>query len=499
MNNSRSLQDLHARILLIGLLFCGSVVLSMAAVSSLLLRRQIILPTKNITEVMKKVSDGHTDIAIPFQDQKDELGEMARAVEQFRMGLLELRELELETRKLQAQNEETRRQAEETRALEAQNRERDLAETQTAVQALELAVAALSQGNLTYRIEADLPPVGASLKHNFNLAIATLEEAMAILVSNTHGMKSAAGEVSQAADDLSKRTEHQAATLEETAAALDEITATVRKTAEGAKQANSVVTAARSDAAKSSEIVSSAVGAMGQISESASQIGQIIGVIDEIAFQTNLLALNAGVEAARAGDAGRGFAVVASEVRALAQRSAGAAKEIKGLIQTSNTHVDNGVELVGQTGAALQRISSQISDITVLVSEIAASAQEQATGLSQVNTAVNQMDQVTQQNAAMVEQSTAASHHFAREAAELARLISNFQIGNDVAKHHEHAPVKSRFASKQRTAPRQRSAPDSNASLFSRTSLKSSSAIQLKPVSQTETSRHSEEDGWEEF
>jgi len=191
-----------------------------------------------------------------------------------------------------------------------------------------------------------------------------------------------------------------------------------------------VVQGARGDAETSGIVVRDAVAAMSAIEQSAQQISQIIGVIDEIAFQTNLLALNAGVEAARAGDAGRGFAVVASEVRALAQRSAEAAKEIKTLISASTAQVASGVQLVGQTGEALQRIVGRVAEIDGLVSEISASAQEQATGLQQVNTAVNQMDQVTQQNAAMVEQSTAASHSLSQEAESLASSVSRFRIGD---------------------------------------------------------------------
>jgi len=222
---------------------------------------------------------------------------------------------------------------------------------------------------------------------------------------------------------------------------------------------------------------------MGKIEQSAKEISQIISVIDEIAFQTNLLALNAGVEAARAGDAGRGFAVVASEVRALAQRSAEAAKEIKTLISASAREVDAGVDLVGQTGQALQRIVTQIAEINGVVAEISASAGEQSTGLHQVNSAVNQMDQVTQQNAAMVEQSTAASHALAREAEELARLISRFQVGDAGAVRADHRPAVS-------AAPRAH-AGASSASASAPAYSRAATARKLEP--------QAEEEGWEEF
>jgi len=226
----------------------------------------------------------------------------------------------------------------------------------------------------------------------------------------------------------------------------------VRKTAEGAGQARDAVGTARGDAERSGAVVRDAVSAMSEIENSAQQISQIIGVIDEIAFQTNLLALNAGVEAARAGDAGRGFAVVASEVRALAQRSADAAKEIKTLISASSQQVDRGVSLVGETGKVLERILTQVTQINGVVTEIAASAQEQATGLQQVNTAVNQMDQVTQQNAAMVEQATAASHALASEAETLARLISRFELGNAQQTAHRPQPSPGRKSAGARSA-----------------------------------------------
>jgi len=217
--------------------------------------------------------------------------------------------------------------------------------------------------------------------------------------------------------------------LEETAAALDEITTAVKKSAEGAAHARQVVATADQDAKNSALVMRQAVEAMQAIAKSSTQISQIIGVIDEIAFQTNLLALNAGVEAARAGEAGRGFAVVASEVRALAQRSAEAAKEIKGLISNSTVQVESGVKLVAETGQSLERIMTQVADINSVVGDIAASAQEQATGLQQVNTAINQMDQTTQQNAAMVEETTAAGHSLSQETGQLNELVGQFRIG----------------------------------------------------------------------
>ncbi len=327
----------------------------------------------------------------------------------------------------------------ERKAAEAERAER-AAEQNHVVTSLASGLKQLAEGNLTARLSAPFAADYEQLRTDFNEAMTSLQGAMKTIVTNAGGIRSGAGEISQASDDLSRRTEQQAASLEETAAALDEITATVRKTAEGAKQANNVVVTTRSDAEASGQVVRETVAAMAEIEKSSKQISQIIGVIDEIAFQTNLLALNAGVEAARAGDAGRGFAVVASEVRALAQRSSEAAKEIKGLISASSQHVETGVDLVGEAGKALQGIVNKVSEISGLVSEIAASAQEQSTALVQVNTAINQMDQVTQQNAAMVEQSTAASHSLTQEAEELMGLVARFQTGAAVAQAG-HAPA----------------------------------------------------------
>ncbi|MET4682808.1 methyl-accepting chemotaxis protein [Brevundimonas faecalis] len=323
-----------------------------------------------------------------------------------------------------AEQESARR---ETARLEAEAAQNALVET------LAANLSRLSDGDLRARIDQDLSGAHGRVKDDFNGAVDNLSRTLAEVLNAVSGLRGGSDEISSASDDLSRRTEQQAASLEETAAALDEITATVKRSAEGARQASLVADEARGETERSGQVVRDAVAAMDGIRKSSDQISDIIGVIDEIAFQTNLLALNAGVEAARAGESGRGFAVVASEVRALAQRSAEAAKEIKALISASAGEVAQGVKLVGETGVALDAIAGKVNEMNALVSEIAASAQEQASGLSQVNTAVNQMDQVTQQNAAMVEETTAAAANLKSEAEGLAALVGRFQTGHDAA------------------------------------------------------------------
>jgi len=289
----------------------------------------------------------------------------------------------------------------------------------------------LAQGDLTAQITKAFPAGYEKLRGDFNAAVRQLKETMGDLVSAVDAMRSGAGDISQATDEMSRRTESQAASLEESSAALDEITANARRTADGAKKVAEAMGGARADADKSGAVVAEAIEAMRAIAGSSKQISQIIGVIDEIAFQTNLLALNAGVEAARAGEAGRGFAVVAIEVRALAQRSASAARDIKQLIQTSGGLVDTGVGLVGQTGEALTRIAVSVSQIDGLVRDIADAMAQQSSGLVQVNAAVDEMDRVTQSNAAMVEQSAAASHTLSAEATGLAQKVGRFRITDE--------------------------------------------------------------------
>ncbi|WP_309090154.1 methyl-accepting chemotaxis protein [Phenylobacterium sp.] len=414
------------RLIMTALIAGGLSAIALSVAMGWLLSRMIGAPVVSMTEVMRKLAGGDNTVEIPARDRKDEIGDMAGAVQVFK-------DAAIEKLRLEGMTAEQAKAAEEERARNEAAKAQAAREQQLVVDSIATGLTKLAAGDLVFRITQPFAPEYEKLRADFNGAMEQLQETMKVITGATQGIRSGTDEISQAADDLSKRTEQQAASLEETAAALDQITATVRKTAEGANHARDVVSTAKGDAEHSGEVVRNAVSAMSEIERSSQQISQIIGVIDEIAFQTNLLALNAGVEAARAGDAGKGFAVVASEVRALAQRSADAAKEIKTLISASTQQVGQGVALVGETGQALERIVAQVGEITNIVSEIAASAQEQATGLNQVNTAVNQMDQVTQQNAAMVEESTAASHSLATETEELARLISRFQVGQTAA------------------------------------------------------------------
>jgi methyl-accepting chemotaxis protein len=363
---------------------------------------------------------------VPFTDHRGALGKLARFSIVSRDWLAERAREAKENAEALKVTEAARAAQEEEAALKAR-------EQSTVVTALAAALSDVATGTLTTRVTEDFPADYQQLKDDFNAALDKLQEAMRGLKTSSSGIRAGTEEISQSAEDLSRRTESQAASLEETAAALDHITETVRKAADGAAEASSVVLTAKSDAEASGQIVRDAVGAMSEIERSAQQISQIIGVIDEIAFQTNLLALNAGVEAARAGEAGRGFAVVASEVRALAQRSAGAAKEIKALISTSSAQVNTGVQLVGQTGQALERIVTRVAEINGLVADIAASAKEQALGLHEINASINQMDHTTQQNAAMVQETTAACVALASEAQQLTAMIGRFDIGAEVA------------------------------------------------------------------
>jgi methyl-accepting chemotaxis protein len=443
----------------------GGVAVLLGALLGIWLNKAISDPIVNTVVRLEGLAAGDLDSPVLYTDYRECVGRMTRAMDKFKADALE--RIRLHQLAGEQGKETDRRLAEAEAAFKAANHDQ-----MVIVEALAAALEALSKGDLTARVNTPVSGDYGKIRDDFNAAMTTLQDAMSVIARNTEGMTVGIDEITRSADDLSRRTEQQAASLEQTAAALDQITATVRHTSEGAIRARTVVGTAKGDAEQGGEVVRRAVTAMGEIESSAREISQIIGVIDEIAFQTNLLALNAGVEAARAGEAGRGFAVVASEVRALAQRSAEAAKEIKALIQTSTTHVGSGVNLVAETGAALERIVGQVVEINGVVNEIAASAQEQATGLHQVNAAVNQMDQVTQQNAAMVEETTAAAHALSKEASELSRLMRQFRLG--AAPPADRAP-----AVAPRPAPRR---PHSSGAATAR---------KLAPVEESE--------GWEEF
>ncbi|MFA7413459.1 MAG: methyl-accepting chemotaxis protein [Rhizobium sp.] len=391
-----------------------------------LIARKILGSLPRLTAVAGNLAQGQLNLAVPHQDMQNEIGALARSLEVFRESAVQKVELERKSAESQSLGEQERAAREADKAQEAR-------QTQMAVDALANGLRALSEGDLTARIDQPFTSGLDKLRVDFNNSVEKLNATLSQLRTETLGVQGNSSEIRSATDDLSRRTEQQAASLEETSAALDEITAAVKSASARADEATELAGATRKSTETSSKVVSDAVDAMGRIENASNEISKIINVIDEIAFQTNLLALNAGVEAARAGDAGKGFAVVAQEVRELAQRSANAAKDIKALITKSGEEVSGGVRLVRATGQALEEISGQVSRINDHINSIATAAREQATGLHEISSSVNQMDQFTQKNAAMVEETTAVTHKLADSASALAGLVAQFRMSSAAA------------------------------------------------------------------
>ncbi|WP_305803902.1 methyl-accepting chemotaxis protein [Stenotrophomonas sp. YIM B06876] len=320
----------------------------------------------------------------------------------------------------------------------------------SSIEQISVLLSALSHGDLTVRMHGDFQGVFATMRDDANATAEQLTGIVGRIKQSSVSINASASEIASGNNDLSQRTEQQAANLEETAASMEELTSTVRQNAESARQANQLAIGAASVASQGGEVVSQVVSTMTQIEQSSKKIAEIISVIDGIAFQTNILALNAAVEAARAGEQGRGFAVVASEVRTLAQRSAGAAKEIKGLIDDSVEKVSDGSALVKKAGSTMGEIVASVQRVTDIMAEISAASLEQSSGIEQVNQTITQMDETTQQNAALVEEATAAARSMEEQAEHLAQVVSVFRFEEDA--ESVPAPVKPVAASRP-TAP----------------------------------------------
>ncbi|WP_322964019.1 methyl-accepting chemotaxis protein [Sphingomonas fuzhouensis] len=402
----------------------GLVMIGVAVAMAIMLSRALGRPIVRLTGIMEQLARGRNEITVPDADRGDELGSMSRAVVVFRDAAIAKARADAE------QNE--------------------------VVDRIGGALGQLADSDLTAKLSG-FPPSYAAIERDFNTAVSRLSAALAAVRINAAGIASGTVEMNEAADDLARRAEQQAASIEETSAAMNEIAQSVTAAAAKAHSAETIVRKATGDVANSEAIVRRTVSAIGDIERSSNEIAEIIAVIDGLSFQTNLLALNAGVEAARAGDAGKGFAVVASEVRALAERSAEAARDISARITTTVDRVRSGVELANKTDESLRLIATGMQDITGLVESIAGGASEQATSIQQVNLAINDMDGVTQANAAMVEEVTAAVRALSGETRALEDQINRFRV-DDVAMAPSAPVVPMRRAAPAAAAPARRAA-----------------------------------------
>ncbi len=412
------------------------IVLTMIAIggaASLLISRGISRPVMGIAAALQRMAEGDFETVLPGLGRKDEIGEIATAVERIKVKAAEKARLETEeaaTRRLQEAEDAERRRtlAAEVQAKADAERAKAAEEQARVLNLLAAALQNLSDGDLTVCLDEGFSDAYRKIKDDFNATVARLEDTIRSIAQISRDVSSATAEISTSTTDLSQRTEEQAAGLEETSASMEELAATVKKNAESARAANQSTSGTREVADRGGQVVAKAVDAMARIEETSHKVSDIIGVIDEIARQTNLLALNAAVEAARAGDAGRGFAVVASEVRSLAQRSSQAAKDITDLITNSTGQVREGVELVNKAGTALTEIVESIKTVATIVSDIANASAEQATGIEQVDKALVQMDEATQQNSALVEENAATAKALEQQARAMDERVSFFRF-----------------------------------------------------------------------
>jgi methyl-accepting chemotaxis protein len=384
----------------IGLAIGGGLALVMAVVLACVLRQRVLVPIKRLVQAMERMADGQLDAEVPGHDRHDEIGAISRALLDIKQGV--------EARTHAAAQEE-------------------LAQQVQVVDVFANALDYLARQDLEHRIHEELPEKYQVLRANYNEAVAMLMKAMGTVRVGATSLAGTIGEIQSAAHDLAMRNTRQAASVEETTAAMHKVVDGARQTARAATDARSQASQVLGKAEQGGAVVARAVEAMGAIERSSGEITQIIGVIDGIAFQTNLLALNAGVEAARAGEAGKGFAVVASEVRALAQRSAEAARDIKTLIDASGQQVRGGVDLVKQSGTLLGEILGDVNGIGTTISTIADYTAKQVETLGEVSATMGEIDQVTQQNAAMVEQTSAAARAMAEESQALSGLVNRWR------------------------------------------------------------------------
>jgi methyl-accepting chemotaxis protein len=426
----------HDRIVLIVVAVLS--LLASGTIAVFYVQRNLLRRLYAIRDAMRRLSAGDTGLDVPAAEDRDEIGEMARAVRVFRDGALARERLESEAAEQRRSHEKTLAQAAEEQGRSMDEQRRSAQEQAQVVRALKVGLGKLSGGDLTYRLTDDFPQAYKEIKEEFNVTIARLRETVQVLAESTREVSSASTEISTSTADLSQRAKEQATTLEETSASLKEISAVVSKTAQNAQQANASAGKARDSTQHNGQVVAKAIAAMARIEQTSGRISDIIGVIDEIARQTNLLALNAAVEAARAGDAGRGFAVVASEVRSLSQQSSKAAKDIKELLTSSATEVREGVGLVNTAGAALAEILVSINAVADIVADIAAASADQTGGLERVNEALAQMGDVTQQNAALVEENAATAMVLDQQAQAMNERVSLFRL------EEEQRPVRPR-------------------------------------------------------